>query len=336
MILELVAAYNAVAGEEKMANAADSIRRTRQLLNEASLAMTPVSGGKVRQVEKPPKAPKSKSDSKAPKKQKPVTPGDSGSKSAKKSKSVKSQPSEHIEGDSHVLNFKHGDQDLTGWIEDRGDGTFDVAVVCGKFTVVKSVTKDNVAKKVKAAAAKLCGSGSDSDEIDEGKPDNNGRDVLVKPDTEEEIPGDLDDNDEKETSEFVPWMFKGKGKKSKKKVKEEADILRADPLYDKWDDAFIKLMAAKGVKLSLHGYGSFDGGESAYDDRENFYRVYLHRKVGWFSGDPFGTVCLNGSSHVVVKGCGKKAAKSNFDQTVHNAVDGCLAAMRKTKPLEYM
>jgi hypothetical protein len=192
----------------------EELKQKLSTITEASLAMTPVGSGKIRQVEKPPKAPKASTTSK-------VDPGESGSKSAKppKKKTKKSKENyEHIEGDSHTLNFKHGDQDLTGWIEDRGDGTFDVAIVCGKFTVVKGATKETVAKKVKAAAAKLCG----SKEIEEGKPDAAGEDMIFDPETEEKIAGKIRDNDDKETDEFVPFWFrkkKVKGKKNKK-VKE--------------------------------------------------------------------------------------------------------------------
>jgi len=184
------------------------------LVPEASLAMTPVGGGKIRQVEKPPKAAKASTKPKA------VDPGKSGSKSAKppkKTKKSSKRKDEHIEGDSHTLNFKHGDQDLTGWIEDRGDGTFDVAVVCGKFTVVKGASKDDVVKKVKAAAAKLCG----GKEIEEGKPDEAGEDMLYHPKTKEKIDGEIEDKDDKETDEYFPWFFRSKDKKNKNTKKSK-------------------------------------------------------------------------------------------------------------------
>jgi hypothetical protein len=241
-----------------MTNGADAIRKTRELLNEASLAMTPVGGGKIRQVEKP------KDTAKANTKPKAVHPGKSGSKSAKppKKKTKKSKENyEHIEGDSHTLNFKHGDQDLTGWIEDRGDGTFDVAVVCGKFTVVKGASKDNVVKKVKAAAAKLCG----GKEIEEGKPDAAGEDILYNPKTQKKIDGEIEDKDDKETDEWFPWFKKSKKNTKKKKKKVKENFLRRTFIPNSMDNLIKQLQSFPEYTDDEHFNNKVPGGTVSVD-----------------------------------------------------------------------
>lgn len=140
-------------------------RLIKQAIREASTA--------IRQVEIPKSdspAPKKKSDgASAPKKKQPETNVKSKAKPTKKvqKKSVKDvappKKKEHIEGDSNKISFEQQGQQFTGWIEKRGPGKFDIIIVKGEYSVVKSVTEDDVAERVKAAAAKMIsGKGSKS------------------------------------------------------------------------------------------------------------------------------------------------------------------------------
>lgn len=155
-----------------------------------SLGMVPVPAGKIRQVEPPkPSGPGNG------KRSAPVTPGKAGSKSTRAAKpepKTSKSKMEHIEGDSHKIMFNQDGCDLTGWIEDRGNGKFDVAIVRGEFTVVKGVSKKDVAEKVRAAAKKLCKKDIEEDDIGEGRPDKAGSDMLVGAD-EKVIDPKMDD-----------------------------------------------------------------------------------------------------------------------------------------------
>jgi hypothetical protein len=76
-------------------------------------------------------------------------------KSPAKKTTVVPKKKEHIQGDSNKINFEQDGQQFTGFIEKRGPGKFDIVVVKGQFTVVKSATETDVAERVRAAAAKL-------------------------------------------------------------------------------------------------------------------------------------------------------------------------------------
>lgn len=97
---------------------------------------------------------------------------------------------EHIEGDDNVFEMEHEGKMFTGWVEPRGDGVFDIAIVLGKFSVEKNCTMDDFKMRVQKAASELA---------------KTNEDVLVKKEKKKEKPV--------KPGEKLPGGRKPKGKK---------------------------------------------------------------------------------------------------------------------------